>query len=52
MLDSFDRVVSAIKSGFVLHSKKLTMTVEELISELKPAIALANSKVFELRGLL
>lgn len=43
---------TTIKSAFCPVIKKSIMTVEDLISELKPAIAMAKSKVFELRGLL
>jgi hypothetical protein len=43
---------TTIKSVFAPVIKKSIMTVEDLISELKPAIAMAKSKVFELRGLL
>lgn len=44
--------MAAIKLEIVPAIKKPNMTVEDLISELKPAIAVANSKVLELRGLL
>lgn len=43
---------TAIKSADQRTPQKPNMTVEDLISELKPAITMAKSKVLELRGLL